>query len=139
MLKRWHHHCIFLKCSYFVHTKLSFLRSLSHVHTGRNNWSDQWCMAVSNGKYGDKKSIYNGKKKTKQGESTLVNTIDNLFCSFIINDDANIVLHHIAVKMETLRCSNCFQNEKTCTHISLLKNEVATFTFCINVWYHYFS
>ena len=90
-------------------------------------------MAVSNGKYGDKKSIYNGKKKTKQGESTLVNTIDNLFCSFIINDDANIVLHHIAVKMETLRCSNCFQNEKACTHISLLKNEVATFTFCINV------
>ena len=34
--------------------------------------------------------MYNGENKTKEDESTLVNTIYNLFCSFIINDDANI-------------------------------------------------
>ena len=61
-------------------------------------------MAVSKAKYGDKKSIYNGENKTKQGESTLVNITDNLFCSFIINDDGNIVLRHIGVKMKTLHC-----------------------------------
>lgn len=38
---------------------------------------------------GYKRSIYNGEGKTKD-RSTLVNTIDNLFCSFIINVGANI-------------------------------------------------
>ena len=61
-------------------------------------------MAVSKAKYGDKKSIYNGENKTEKGESTLVNITDNLFCSFIINDDGNIVLRHIGVKMKTLHC-----------------------------------
>ena len=32
--------------------------------------------------------ICNGENKTKNDENTLVNTIDNLFCSVIINDDA---------------------------------------------------
>ena len=44
---------------------------------------------------GDKKGICNGENKTKEGESTLVNTIYNLFCSFIINDDGNIALRHL--------------------------------------------
>ena len=29
MLKWWHHHWVFLKCSYFAHIKLSFYHSLS--------------------------------------------------------------------------------------------------------------
>ena len=40
---------------------------------------------------GDKRSIYNGESETTENESTLVNTNDHLFCSFIIND-ANIAL-----------------------------------------------
>ena len=35
--------------------------------------------------------------KTKEDDSTLVNTMDDLFCRFIINDDANIALSHLAI------------------------------------------
>ena len=35
--------------------------------------------------------------KTKEDDSTLVNTMDDLFCRFIINDDANIALFHLAI------------------------------------------
>ena len=35
--------------------------------------------------------------KTKEDDSTLVKTIDDLFCRFIINDDANIAVHHLAI------------------------------------------
>ena len=52
---------------------------------------------------GYKRSIYNGEGKTKD-KSTLVNTIDNLFCSFIINDDVNTALRHLAIKLKTLHC-----------------------------------
>ena len=38
----------------------------------------------------DKRSIYREENKTKEKLSTLVNTRDSFFCSFIINDDANI-------------------------------------------------
>ena len=34
--------------------------------------------------------------------STLVNTIDNLFCLFIINDEANIALRHPAIKIKNM-------------------------------------
>ena len=46
--------------------------------------------------------IYDGENKTKEGKSTLVNATDNLFCSFTINDYANIALRHLAFKMKTL-------------------------------------
>ena len=50
----------------------------------------------------DKRSIYNGEKKTKEDESASINTIDNLFCSFIINDEVHTALHHLAsIKMKT--------------------------------------
>ena len=51
---------------------------------------------------GDKKSICNGASKPKEDESTLVNTMDNVFCSFIINDHANTSLRHLAIKMKTM-------------------------------------
>ena len=51
-----------------------------------------------------KRRIYNTEITTKENESTLVNTTDNLFCSFIKNDDANIALHHLAIKMKILNC-----------------------------------
>ena len=41
---------------------------------------------------GDKRNMHNQDNKTEEGESTLVNMIDNLFCSFIVNDDANIAM-----------------------------------------------
>ena len=39
MLKWWRHHCVFLKFSYFVQMKWSSSCSLSHVHTGKSNRS----------------------------------------------------------------------------------------------------
>lgn len=41
---------------------------------------------------GDKRNMHNQDNKTEEGESTLVNMIDNLFCSFIVNNDANIAM-----------------------------------------------
>ena len=61
---------------------------------------------------GDERSIYDGESKTKKDESTLLNTLDNLFYSFIINDNANTALRHLAIKMEkctymsSTKCSN---------------------------------
>ena len=37
--------------------------------------------------FGDKRSMYNGENKIKEEESTLLNTIENLFCSITINDE----------------------------------------------------
>ena len=39
----------------------------------------------------------NGENKTKEDESILVNTIDNLFSLFIINDDGCIAFCHLAI------------------------------------------
>ena len=36
--------------------------------------------------------MYNQENKAEEGESTLVSMIDNLFCSFIVNDAANIAM-----------------------------------------------
>ena len=41
----------------------------------------------------DKRSEYSRDNKTKEDESKL----DNLFCSFVINDDANIALRHLDI------------------------------------------
>ena len=57
--------------------------------------SDVWQREMQS--CGDKRSTYNGENKTKE-ESTLVNTMDNLFCSFIINDDANTAFRHVVGK-----------------------------------------
>ena len=100
LFKWWCHHCVFLKCSHFVCMKLSSSRSLSHVHTGKSNWCDQ--------KGCDSRSMYNEENKTKEDESTLVNTIDNLFCSFIVND-ANIAFCHLAFKMKNMHTYEPFE------------------------------
>ena len=52
--------------------------------------------------------MYNGENKTKEDESTLVNTIDNLFCSFIVND-ANIAFCHLAFKMKNMHTYEPFE------------------------------
>ena len=51
---------------------------------------------------GDKMSIYNEENKTKEDKSILVSTTENLFCSFIINDDVHISLGHRAIKMKIM-------------------------------------
>ena len=51
---------------------------------------------------GGKRSVYNGESKTKDGKSTLVKIIDNLFGSFIINNDPNTVLRHLGIKMKSM-------------------------------------
>ena len=50
---------------------------------------------------GGKRSIYNGESKTKDGKSTLVKIIDNLFRSFL-NNDPNTVLRHLGIKMKNM-------------------------------------
>ena len=52
--------------------------------------------------------MYNEENKTKEDESTLVNTIDNLFCSFIVND-ANITFCHLAFKMKNMHTYEPFE------------------------------
>ena len=71
-----------------------------------NVW--QWVMRNC----GDKRSISIGENKTKEDLSTLVNTMNNLLCPFILNDDACIALRHIAIKMKTLHASLCYQIKK---------------------------
>ena len=51
---------------------------------------------------GDKRSIYNGESKTKEGKNTFVKIIDNLFGSFIINNDPNTALRHLGIKMKNM-------------------------------------
>ena len=73
------------------------------------------------------KYIFNGKNKTQEDESTLVNTIDNLFFhSFIINDGANIALRFIAIYIKTFQCFILLSKSKICTHMNLLKDEVVS-------------
>ena len=58
---------------------------------------------------GNKRSIYNEENKTTEDKSTLDNTIDNLFGSFIINDYANIALCYLAIKMKNMRTKGPFR------------------------------
>ena len=58
---------------------------------------------------GNKRSIYNEENKTTEDKSTLDNTIDNLFGSFIINDDANIALCYLAIKMKNMHTKEPFR------------------------------
>ena len=60
---------------------------------------------------GGKKSVYNGESKTKDGKSTLVKIIDNLFGSFIINNDPNTVLRHLGIKMKSMHTKSLLKCE----------------------------
>ena len=113
MIKWWRHHSIFLKCWHLIHMKLSSLRSTPTCTLAKVTEvvSGVWQRVKQS--YGDKRSIYNGE-----------NTIDNLFCSFITNDDANIALYQLVIEMKTLHCVVLLSKWKTCTYMSLLKSEV---------------
>ena len=72
--------------------------------------------------FGDKRSIYNGESKTEEDKSTLFNTIDNLFFSFVINDDANTTLCHLAIKMKSMHTYEPF--EECSGVVASVRNEI---------------
>ena len=72
---------------------------------------------------GDERSIYDGESKTKEDESTLLNTLDNLFCLFIINDNANTALSHLAIKMENMHLYEQHQSHKMVKHTQTIRQQ----------------
>ena len=58
----------------------------------------------------DKKRKYNGKSKTKEDESTLVNTIDNLFnLASSCHQNEDIALSHLTIKMKNMHVYEPFE------------------------------